>query len=153
MSEEKMNEAKKTGSKRTPMAEQSPDIRIRNFDEVPLGYSPEEARAEAARCLKCKKPKCVEGCPVRVDIPGFIKLIEEGEFDRAAKKSRKQIACPLSADESAHKSRNAKYCASWAKRAILWPWAAWNVSPPTMNVSREKSNFLKKRPPRERKSR
>ncbi len=94
MSEEKMNEAKKTGSKRTPMAEQSPDIRIRNFDEVPLGYSPEEARAEAARCLKCKKPKCVEGCPVRVDIPGFIKLIEEGEFDRAAQKIKETNCLP-----------------------------------------------------------
>jgi glutamate synthase (NADPH/NADH) small chain len=94
MSEKKMSEAKKTGSKRTPMAEQSPEIRIRNFDEVPLGYSPEEARAEAARCLKCKKPKCVEGCPVRVDIPGFIKLIEEGEFDRAAQKIKETNCLP-----------------------------------------------------------
>ncbi|MGA2059708.1 MAG: NADPH-dependent glutamate synthase [Thermoguttaceae bacterium] len=89
-----MSDAKKTGSKRTPMAEQSPDIRIRNFDEVPLGYSPEEARAEAAHCLKCKKPKCVEGCPVRVDIPGFIKLIEEGEFDRAAQKIKETNCLP-----------------------------------------------------------
>ncbi len=97
MSEEKLSEAKKTGSKRTPMPEQSPEIRIRNFDEVPLGYSPEEARAEAARCLKCKKPKCVEGCPVRVDIPGFIKLIEEGDFDpcRAKNKGNKLPARDL----------------------------------------------------------
>jgi glutamate synthase (NADPH) small chain len=94
MSEEKTIATKKTGSKRTPMAEQMPDIRIRNFDEVPLGYSPDEARAEAARCLKCKKPKCVEGCPVRVDIPGFIKLIEEGEFDRAAQKIKETNCLP-----------------------------------------------------------
>ncbi|MGA2797913.1 MAG: NADPH-dependent glutamate synthase [Thermoguttaceae bacterium] len=89
-----MSEAKKTGSKRPPMAEQLPEIRIRNFNEVPLGYSPEEARAEAARCLKCKKPKCVEGCPVRVDIPGFIKLIEEGDFDRAAQKIKETNCLP-----------------------------------------------------------
>jgi glutamate synthase (NADPH/NADH) small chain len=76
------------------MAEQLPEIRIRNFNEVPLGYSPEEARAEAARCLKCKKPKCVEGCPVRVDIPGFIKLIEEGDFDRAAQKIKETNCLP-----------------------------------------------------------
>jgi glutamate synthase (NADPH/NADH) small chain len=89
-----MSEAKKTGSRRVPMAEQSPEARIRNFDEVPLGYSPDDARAEAARCLRCKKPKCVEGCPVRVDIPGFIKLIEEGEFARAARKIKETNCLP-----------------------------------------------------------
>jgi len=89
-----MSETKKPGSKRTPMAEQSPDVRIRNFEEVPFGYSPEEARTEAARCLKCKKPKCVDGCPVRVDIPGFIKLIEQGEFVGAAQKIKETNCLP-----------------------------------------------------------
>jgi glutamate synthase (NADPH/NADH) small chain len=89
-----MSEAKTTGSRRVPMAEQSPEARIHNFDEVPLGYSPDEALVEAARCLKCKKPKCVEGCPVRVDIPGFIKLIEEGEFARAAQKIKETNCLP-----------------------------------------------------------
>ena len=64
------------------------------FDEVPLGYSPEEAQAEAARCLKCKKPKCVEGCPVRVDIPGFVGLIAEGEFVQAAQKIKETNCLP-----------------------------------------------------------
>ena len=71
--------------KRVPAAERSPDVRIHDFDEVPLGYTVEEARREAARCLGCKKRKCVEGCPVRVDIPGFIKLIAEGHFAGAAR--------------------------------------------------------------------
>jgi glutamate synthase (NADPH) small chain len=67
------------------MAEQPPAERIHNFDEVPLGYTPEQAEAEAARCLGCKKPKCVEGCPVRVHIPEFIRLVAEGKFVEAAR--------------------------------------------------------------------
>jgi glutamate synthase (NADPH/NADH) small chain len=68
---------------RVPMAEQAPEVRRRNFDEVPLGYTPEQAMAEAGRCLQCKKPSCVEGCPVNVDIPGFIQHIKEGDFTAA----------------------------------------------------------------------
>lgn len=71
---------------RQPMPEQTPSERIRNFSEVPLGYSPEQAIAEASRCLQCKKPKCVEGCPVAVDIPGFVALAAEGKFLEAARK-------------------------------------------------------------------
>jgi len=62
------------------MREQPPQERVRNYEEVPYGYSPEEAILEAKRCLMCKKPKCVEGCPVEIDIPGFIHFIAEGEF-------------------------------------------------------------------------
>ncbi len=65
------------------MPEQAPQVRRRNFDEVPLGYSPETARTEALRCLQCKKPGCVKGCPVGIDIPGFIKCIGEGDFKNA----------------------------------------------------------------------
>jgi glutamate synthase (NADPH/NADH) small chain len=68
------------------MPEQPPEQRIHNFDEVPLGYTPEVAIVEAGRCLGCKKPKCVEGCPVAVDIPGFIALVREGKFAEAAAK-------------------------------------------------------------------
>jgi glutamate synthase (NADPH) small chain len=90
----KMTEPKKDRSKRIPMAEQPPEQRVNNFDEVPLGYSPEDARAEAERCLKCKKPKCVEGCPVRVDIPGFIGLAAEGKFAEAARKIKETNCLP-----------------------------------------------------------
>jgi len=71
------------GGTRQPMPEQDPQIRRRNFDEVPLGYTPEVAQVEAERCLQCKKPACVEGCPVGVDIPGFVGRIKDGDFDGA----------------------------------------------------------------------
>ncbi|HON84199.1 MAG TPA: dihydropyrimidine dehydrogenase, partial [Caldisericia bacterium] len=69
--------------KKTQMKEQEPEERIKNFDEVPFGYSEEDAVIEAERCLQCKIPKCVEGCPVNVNIPGFIKAIKEKDFDSA----------------------------------------------------------------------
>ena len=65
------------------MPEQDPGMRRRNFDEVPLGYTVELAQEEANRCLQCKKPNCVAGCPVEVDIPGFINLITKGDFTGA----------------------------------------------------------------------
>ena len=65
---------------RQPMPEQPPVERVRNFREVPRGYSDETARLEASRCLQCKRPTRVDGCPVRVDIPGFIKAIRDGDF-------------------------------------------------------------------------
>ena len=61
-----------------------PETRITNFDEVPVGYSDEQAKLEAMRCLQCPKPRCVSGCPVGVNIPAFIKLIEEGDIAGAA---------------------------------------------------------------------
>lgn len=75
----------KINPKKTPMKEQDPKERIKNFNEVPYGYTEEEAIIEAERCLQCKIPKCVEGCPVNVDIPGFIKAIKERDFDKAIK--------------------------------------------------------------------
>ena len=68
---------------KTPMPEQDPQVRARNFKEVALGYTPEMAIAEAGRCLKCKNPKCVEGCPVNVRIPEFIAKVQEGDFKAA----------------------------------------------------------------------
>ena len=68
---------------RVPMPEQKAEVRRRNFLEVPTGYTPEMAVQEAKRCLQCKKPGCVTGCPVGIDIPGFIQLIKEGEFTKS----------------------------------------------------------------------
>ncbi|MDR1519055.1 MAG: NADPH-dependent glutamate synthase [Planctomycetota bacterium] len=70
---------------RIPMPEQEPAARAKNFNEVALGFSAEMARSEAARCFQCKKPPCVGGCPVNVDIPVFIKDIRDGRFGQAAK--------------------------------------------------------------------
>ena len=76
------------------MPEQAPEIRRRNFFEVPTGYTMEMAQAEASRCLQCKKPSCVEGCPVQVDIPGFIKLITEGDMTAAIRNLWSKNALP-----------------------------------------------------------
>ncbi|HEY3275725.1 MAG TPA: bifunctional dihydroorotate dehydrogenase B NAD binding subunit/NADPH-dependent glutamate synthase [Syntrophorhabdaceae bacterium] len=66
--------------KREKMPEQNPKVRIQNFDEVALGYTRENAMREAARCLQCKNSPCVEGCPVNITIPAFIKKVKEGDF-------------------------------------------------------------------------
>lgn len=79
---------------RQKMPEQDPKERIKNFNEVPYGYTEELAKLEAERCLQCKKPKCVEGCPVEVDIPGFIKFIKDGDFIGAARKIKEKNALP-----------------------------------------------------------
>ncbi len=98
MSDEKKPEKKKKKKPiqktRTPMPEQDPKVRAKNFDEVPLGYSPEQARQEAARCMQCKKLPCIEGCPVNVDIPGFIALVAEGKFAEAARLVKQTNALP-----------------------------------------------------------
>ena len=75
--------AKKTKTPRVAMPEQEPHIRARNFLEVPTGYTVKMAQEEASRCLQCRKPSCVAGCPVGVDIPGFIDLIAQGDMTGA----------------------------------------------------------------------
>ncbi len=70
--------------KKVPVSEQDPKVRAANFEEVCLGYNEEEAKAEATRCLNCKNPKCVDGCPVSINIPGFIEKIKDGDFEAAA---------------------------------------------------------------------
>ena len=94
MGETEEKKVKKEKVPRQPMPEQEPAIRARNFEEVPLGQDPDVAVLEAQRCLQCKKPACVEGCPVEVDIPGFIKLIQEGDFTGAIKKIWEKNALP-----------------------------------------------------------
>lgn len=76
------------------MPEQKPEIRKNNFNEVTLGYTPEMAKAEASRCLKCKKPLCIEGCPVNVDIPAFISHAAAGRFLEALKVIRQSNSLP-----------------------------------------------------------
>ena len=79
---------------KTPMREQPPGERVRNFEEVPLGYSEDEAVAEAKRCLQCKKRPCVAGCPVNVPIPEFVKLVAQRSFAEAAAMVRRENLLP-----------------------------------------------------------
>ncbi len=69
--------------KKIPVREQEPLVRATNFDEVSYGYDREEAEAEASRCLNCKNPQCVKGCPVNIDIPRFILALKEGNVEKA----------------------------------------------------------------------
>ncbi len=79
---------------RIPVREQDAKVRATNFDEVCLGYNEEEAVVEAQRCLNCPKPMCVLGCPVSIDIPGFISHIKDKDFEGAAKEIAKYSALP-----------------------------------------------------------
>ena len=80
--------------KKVPVREQDPQVRATNFDEVCLGYNKEEAMEEASRCLNCKNAKCVQGCPVSINIPGFIHEVKEGNFEEAYKVISESSALP-----------------------------------------------------------
>ncbi|MBZ9692685.1 NADPH-dependent glutamate synthase [Clostridium sp. M14] len=79
---------------KVPVREQDAKVRATNFEEVCLGYNEEEAKKEASRCLNCKNPKCIEGCPVAINIPGFISHIKDNKFEDAAKEIAKYSALP-----------------------------------------------------------
>ncbi|MCK5567915.1 MAG: FAD-dependent oxidoreductase, partial [Actinomycetia bacterium] len=85
---------KKTKYPRTPIPEQDPKVRARNFKEVALGYTEEDALREASRCLMCKKPRCIKGCPVEIDIKEFIGLITEKKFEESLAKIRERNTLP-----------------------------------------------------------
>ena len=80
--------------RRVPVREQDPHVRNQNFDEVCYGYNLEEAKIEAQRCLNCKSPICVKGCPVSIDIPGFIQEIKNGNISAAGKIISKYSSLP-----------------------------------------------------------
>ena len=80
--------------KKVPVREQEPKVRATNFEEVCYGYNEEEAVAEASRCLNCKNARCVQGCPVKIDIPAFVKEVKEGNYAEAAKVIGRSSALP-----------------------------------------------------------
>jgi glutamate synthase (NADPH/NADH) small chain len=92
--ETKEPKEKKEKVPRQKMPEQDPQKRVRNFEEVPLGFSEQTAMLEAQRCIQCKKPSCVGGCPVDVKIPQFIKQIVEGNFIEAGKTLKETNSLP-----------------------------------------------------------
>jgi len=80
--------------KKVPVREQDPAVRAKNFEEVCYGYNKEEAMEEASRCINCKNAKCIEGCPVSINIPAFIHEVKEGNFEEAYKIIGKSSALP-----------------------------------------------------------
>lgn len=93
------------------MPEQDPKERIKNFNEVPLGYTKEQAIDEAKRCLNCKDPPCIRGCPVEINIPKFIKYIAEGEFDKAIQEIKEKNSLPaVTGRVCPHETQCEGYC-------------------------------------------
>ncbi|MBQ8803970.1 MAG: NADPH-dependent glutamate synthase [Tyzzerella sp.] len=80
--------------KKVPVREQEPSVRAKNFEEVCYGYNKEEAMEEASRCINCKNAKCIQGCPVSINIPAFIHEVKEGNFEEAYKVIGKSSALP-----------------------------------------------------------
>lgn len=93
MSEQPKRE-RKPPTKKVPMSEQNPNIRRRNFNEVALGYTAEQAIEEANKCMQCRNPKCISGCPVEVPIRDFVALVQEGKFMEAAMKIKETNSLP-----------------------------------------------------------
>lgn len=96
---------------KVPIPEQEPQKRNRNYEEVALGYTPEQAVEESMRCLQCKNSPCVQGCPVNVKIPEFIKLVQEKKFDEAYKKVLETNSLPAVCGRVCpQESQCEKYC-------------------------------------------
>lgn len=113
-------------SNRVTMPKQDPAVRRRNFDEVALGFTYKQATAEASRCLNCRNKPCVSGCPVSVDIPGFIALIKEGKVEDAFAKIRETNSLPRSVVESALRKTSVKPGACLENRASQLPSVRWS---------------------------
>lgn len=113
MPEEKIEKKppKKIIPKKIPIPEQPPEERVRNFSEVALGYTAEHALKEAERCLQCKDPKCISGCPVQVPIPLFINAIRKEDFDGAIRIIKKKNLLPAVCGRVCpQESQCEKYC-------------------------------------------
>ena len=80
--------------KKVPVSEQDPKVRATNFEEVCLGYTMDEAMEEASRCLNCKNAQCVKGCPVSINIPGFVAAVKDGDMAKAYEVISESSALP-----------------------------------------------------------
>lgn len=114
--------------KKVPVREQDPKVRATNFDEVCLGYNMEEAMEEATRCLNCKNAKCIQGCPVSIDIPAFIQEVKAGNIEEAYKVIGKSSALPAICGRVCPRSLSARVNVSAASKASRYPSASWSDS-------------------------
>ncbi len=108
--------AKKIIPTKTPMAEQPPDERIHNYEEVPRGYSAEQAIAEAQRCIQCNKPGCMDGCPVNINVRGFLKLIAEADFRGAINLIKETNALPAVTGRVCPQESQCEGCCALSKK-------------------------------------
>ena len=119
--------------KKVPVREQDPKVRATNFEEVCYGYNKEEAMMEAQRCFGCKNAKCIEGCPVSIDIPAFIQEVKEGNIEEAYKVIGKSSALlgihlfRLLVDVYARRRTSVKENVSAESKARLFPSVSWSV--------------------------
>jgi len=102
--------------KKVPIPEQKPEERIKNFNEVALGYTPEQAVQESLRCLQCKTRPCVAGCPVSVMIPEFLKKVSEGDFEEAYRLLIKENCLPAVCGRVCPQETNARSLCTREKR-------------------------------------
>lgn len=101
---------------KTPMPEQEPAERIKNYNEVPFGYSAEQAMAEAQRCLQCARPGCMAGCPVGINIPGFLHLVSIGDFRGAINLIKETNALPAVTGRVCPQEQQCEAACALAKR-------------------------------------
>ena len=113
---------------RVPVREQEPAVRAKNFEEVCYGYNEEEAMAEAARCIGCKNAQCVKGCPVSIDIPGFIAHVKKGEFAEAFQVISKSSALPAVCGRVCPQETQCEGKCIRGIKATLFPSVNWSVS-------------------------
>lgn len=133
--------------KRVPVREQEPEVRAHNFEEVCYGYNMEEAMEEANRCLGCKNPKCRTGCPVSIDIPGFIENVKKGNIEEAYKVISLYSALPAVCGRVCpQESQCEKYCIRGIKgeavsigklERFVADWARENGIKPTVDVPKK----------------
>ena len=113
--------------KKVPVREQDPKVRATNFEEVCYGYNKEEAMMEAQRCFGCKNAKCIEGCPVSIDIPAFIGRVKVGEIEEAYKFFLGIHLFRLLVDVYARRRTSVKENVSAESKARLFPSVSWSV--------------------------
>lgn len=133
-----------------PMPTQDPQVRVKNFSEVALGYTEEDAVTEALRCMTCKKSPCRQGCPVEVDIPAFISRIKERDFEGAIAKIKEKNNLPAICGRVCPRKPSVKSTAWLAKRMNRWPLVVWKDSLPIMKwpMATARHRHLLRRPAR-----
>ena len=110
---------------KVPVREQDAKVRAANFEEVCLGYNKEEAMEEAVRCINCKNAQCIKGCPVSINIPGFIEKVKEGDIEAAYQVISESSALPAAV--YALRKASVRENVSGELRESLSPSVSWNV--------------------------